>query len=400
MRRVYLSGPITGCTYKGATEWRTQVRLELEDAGYMVLDPLRGKCVHPETRLLTGTFQWIHAKDVAPGTDLIGFDAQTPGRSNRRLRRSTVIQSERVYLPTTIIQLSNGTELISASDHPWLVDSPNGHHRRWILAKNLQPGMLMPRFFQPWEPPTALTAWLGGFLDGEGCLAQGPCLFVSASQLPGVVWDRATEILRQMRISFRVASKISSSGNEVLSFAVRGKIGEQARLIASTGSNRLLHKLMDWYEGHTPRAIERPRVVRRINVSPSPLQAIQTTTETYFAEGYGAHNSFLSSQTRIAQEADARDNPRISDKALVMRDRSDVHASDVILVNLLGSRIVSIGTMFELAWANLLHKLIVIVVDPENVHAKHPFVRESGVLFSDLESAVDYVKSCHVREGA
>ena len=110
--------------------------------------------------------------------------------------------------------------------------------------------------------------------------------------------------------------------------------------------------------------------------------------------------SFLSSQTRIAQEANTTDNPRISDKALVMRDRSDVNATDIMLVNLLGSRIVSIGTMFELAWANLLHKLTVIVVEPDNIHARHPFVRESGVMFSDLESAVDYVKSCHVREGA
>jgi nucleoside 2-deoxyribosyltransferase len=111
--------------------------------------------------------------------------------------------------------------------------------------------------------------------------------------------------------------------------------------------------------------------------------------------------SFLSNQRRISDEAGASAiNPRISDKALVMRDRSDVNATDIMLVNLLGSRIVSIGTMFELAWANLLHKLTVIVVEPENIHAKHPFVRESGVIFSDLEAAVDYVKSCHVREGA
>lgn len=111
--------------------------------------------------------------------------------------------------------------------------------------------------------------------------------------------------------------------------------------------------------------------------------------------------SFLSNQTRISDEAGAGDkNPRISDKALVMRDRADVAAADIVLVNLLGARIVSIGTMFELAWANLLHKLTVIVVEPDNVHARHPFVRESGVVFTDLDAAVDYVKSCHVREGA
>ncbi len=40
---VYLAGPITGCTYEGAADWREQVKEALKDKPVTALNPLRGK---------------------------------------------------------------------------------------------------------------------------------------------------------------------------------------------------------------------------------------------------------------------------------------------------------------------------------------------------------------------
>jgi len=41
--QVYLSGPITGCSYRGATDWRTALTETLHLSGHRVLNPMRGK---------------------------------------------------------------------------------------------------------------------------------------------------------------------------------------------------------------------------------------------------------------------------------------------------------------------------------------------------------------------
>lgn len=106
--------------------------------------------------------------------------------------------------------------------------------------------------------------------------------------------------------------------------------------------------------------------------------------------------SFLSNQKKIEREVyEADHNPVLSDKALVNRDHADVVNADIVLVYLTGATTVSIGTMFELAWALHLRKIVVIVVEQGSVH-DHPFVREAGVIFPTLAAALDYIESCAV----
>ena len=59
----------------------------------------------------------------------------------------------------------------------------------------------------------------------------------------------------------------------------------------------------------------------------------------------------------------------------VLRDMIDVKRCDVVLMNLLGAKQVTIGTMIELGWASALGKPIVLVMEPNsNIH-EHGFVR-------------------------
>lgn len=76
------------------------------------------------------------------------------------------------------------------------------------------------------------------------------------------------------------------------------------------------------------------------------------------------------------------------DRYIYERDRRDVENCDVIFVRLDGARTVSIGTVSEIAWAKLLRKLIVIVMEPGNPH-EHTFILQSTpFIYPTLEEAV------------
>jgi nucleoside 2-deoxyribosyltransferase len=87
-----------------------------------------------------------------------------------------------------------------------------------------------------------------------------------------------------------------------------------------------------------------------------------------------------------------KDNPLTTNHAIFERDRWMVTQSDIIYANLIGAtEKVSIGSMFELAWASLLGKYVVLVMDKESIH-RHAFVMEAAdVIFESEQVAEDYL---------
>ena len=60
------------------------------------------------------------------------------------------------------------------------------------------------------------------------------------------------------------------------------------------------------------------------------------------------------------------------------RDFNDLKQSDVLLINLLGTTSPSLGTAMELAWAYILKKpTVVIMEDTGNPHDNHPMIHET-----------------------
>lgn len=82
-------------------------------------------------------------------------------------------------------------------------------------------------------------------------------------------------------------------------------------------------------------------------------------------------------------------------KAVTARDYSDVTHSDIIIVNLLGAKKVSIGTMFEVAWAWQNHIPVVLVIEPEekNVHTHSMLLEMCGYRTDNLEDAITIVSA-------
>jgi nucleoside 2-deoxyribosyltransferase len=70
-------------------------------------------------------------------------------------------------------------------------------------------------------------------------------------------------------------------------------------------------------------------------------------------------------------------NPIASSKGITRRDMNDTTRSTCLLVNLLKTEKVSIGTVMELAWAYREQIPVVLVMDEKNVH-NHAMVQETA----------------------
>ena len=83
--------------------------------------------------------------------------------------------------------------------------------------------------------------------------------------------------------------------------------------------------------------------------------------------------------------------PVSTNHAIFERDQWMVSNTDIVFADLsnAGERI-SIGTMMELAWASMLGKHTIVVMQKDNIH-QHAFVIEAAdIIFETVEEAVAY----------
>lgn len=95
----------------------------------------------------------------------------------------------------------------------------------------------------------------------------------------------------------------------------------------------------------------------------------------------------------VNAENAAYENPLAKARGIMTRDRNDATRCDVLLVNLLGAKTVSIGTVMEVAWADANRIPIVIAMEPDNVH-QHCMINEAaGYVVTSLDEAIHIVKA-------
>ncbi len=101
---------------------------------------------------------------------------------------------------------------------------------------------------------------------------------------------------------------------------------------------------------------------------------------------------YLRNETDLAANG-YPDKPLSTGKAIVGRDRNDVKTSAVVLMNMLGAKIVSTGTVLELGWADVYETPVVLVMEPTgNVH-EHAMVRELAAFHTgDLNTGIDIAR--------
>lgn len=83
-----------------------------------------------------------------------------------------------------------------------------------------------------------------------------------------------------------------------------------------------------------------------------------------------------------------------SNRGTITRDRWDATRCDMLLVNFLGAKVVSIGTIMEIAWADSKRIPIVCAIEEEGNPHEHGMLMEClGYRVPDLDMAIELVKS-------
>ena len=265
-------------------------------------------CPTPEQRVLTAELEWKPAGDLRVGEPLVGFDENpfelgSCNKRRRRFRPSAVTALVPVRRRVIRLELSDGSTIRSAKEHPWLVATKMSRNQKWLTAQEIAMDTkegrkrYMHKFVSPWGFFESQEAgWLAGIFDGEGSFSikdrKGSQL--SIGQLPGFVLERIVRDLTDF--GFKYGTSLGGTNHDVSNFQIKGGWRESLRLLGSVRPIRLLEGFKAALaEGNFNKQLdgedEPLQVVRAYTEKYSECTGIETSTHTYLCEGFGAHNS-------------------------------------------------------------------------------------------------------------
>lgn len=110
--------------------------------------------------------------------------------------------------------------------------------------------------------------------------------------------------------------------------------------------------------------------------------------------------TYLEQEASIAQDSSQMELTKevykvmSSERGITTRDYNDVRRADLIVVNLLGAKKVSVGTVMEIAWAKAFSIPVVLVMEKSGNPHDHPMVRDSvGFRVETLKEAL-FITEC------
>ena len=254
-------------------------------------------CVDPSTLVLTDDLRWVPAGDLKVGDGLMAFGEKQGTRLvPRRWERGEVISTGIKTLDRFEIKLASGHTLIATPNHRWLSKWGQSRDDKWVRTDTLRPGHHLNRYVKPWPQVESYdVGWLSAFFDGEGSLTlrsgkRNPTVsHIVVSQLPGIVMDKAIEITE--RLGFQSRLSMQASGVEHLN--IQGGLPEHLRFLGQVRPIRLLAKFLEAKVLGRLMTTEYDEVVSVQPIEPGPMVTLQSSTETYIADGYGAHNTYI-----------------------------------------------------------------------------------------------------------
>lgn len=290
-----------------------------------------GACLDPDTRILTADLRWRRMADMRPGDQIVAVDEEPspPGKGGRRLlQRATVEAVWPVREEAIRIGLADGREMLASLDHRLLArrrcrsdgelihvpavvrsngvtvpaytkksrasENPGYRDWAWTHAAELKVGDKLRHIIEPWEElgGSFTEGWLGGIIDGEGCLrarreAGGTELVIV--QRVGPVLDRIEQSLRWAGL--KTATEIKKNPHGTFVAHVRAtRLGEIMRIVGRCRPVRFVDS--DWWERRKmPNRDAEAEIVSIEPAGPRELIDLQTSTGTYIAEGLVSHNS-------------------------------------------------------------------------------------------------------------
>ena len=251
-------------------------------------------CLTPDTKVLTGDLRYVEIGSVQVGDVLVGFDEETQTKgAHRKIRETTVIKAERILRPTYEIALSDGTVVKASDGHLWLV-STAGRRTVWKRTDELTSTDRIFKIFDTWKHiEDYRTGYLSAAFDGEGHFSRQAML--GFSQRENVMLGKVRKFLDELGFKYWERHE-TGTNNDVTVLHIAGGRAGMSRFLGQIRPERLLQKVDLNSFGSIGRHdfvgqdFEHPLVLSVTSVGEQEVVALETTTQTFIAEGLASHN--------------------------------------------------------------------------------------------------------------
>ena len=260
-------------------------------------------CMSPSTLVLTQDLNWVKLGSLKVGDRIIGLDEQYED-AGRHLRPSEVLAAEPVRLPSYKIKTEKG-EMIVSSVHPILARKIRKSYKKigqgfnWVEAQNLTSEYEIAFATDPWYGGIYNAndqLWMGGILDGEGCLSAPKATptrkyntVLSVGQNQGPVFDRIGKILDDTDIKYTIHKNQNSNCYQ---YRMTTK-WDSMKALRAFPTTRLWPKRDTVWEGAKiyGKYSNAVRVQSIEFIGEADLIALETSTKTFIGDGFYQHNS-------------------------------------------------------------------------------------------------------------
>lgn len=281
-------------------------------------------CLAPSTRVLKSDLTWVPIETLKQGDELIGFSAAKPGDvwTENYFESSIVRRTKSLRQPCYRIKTTEG-EIIASDEHLWVGRLQNkGRNQRWVggqayRAKNwvrtdeLRAGDILTFTSRPWiEDYTSWSAgYLAGLYDGEGWIGRNKLGF---AQNPGTVLEIARQLVTAHKFKWHVTNRTQQE--KIVRTEIKGGLWECLRFIGTIQPRRQRDRAESLWKGRRLRGKGNgARVISVECIGVRDVIALQTSTETFIAEGFLSHNcSFYAGSVETAWKSVVRDYPNVT----------------------------------------------------------------------------------------
>lgn len=294
----------------------------------------RFSCVAADTPILCADLIWRKAGDLKVGDELIGCDEESLDAEGRRFQRAVVTDYELDNEALLVVSTIHGAVRCTPT-HPWLVRYTGSRRPgtavgqkvgvwHWVEAQFLQPGDLVMHALTPWEVDRSWEAgWLAGLFDGEGCLSVRKTKSAELSVSQNVARPGASSLMvlsqRESDTATRIGRSLKERFGDLFHVYTRNTDSRQHQphmhftvckrpdiltVLGTVRPPRLLAKADQVWEDRKLGTHGCAVTVASIEDAGIGLIArMATSTKTYIANGFAAHNSVNEFRNTLADQA-------------------------------------------------------------------------------------------------
>lgn len=285
-------------------------------------------CLTPDMRVLTKDLRWIPLGDIQVGNELVGFDEEPFDHVTRRYRVATVLSNERAVRDVYEVELENGDIIKTTAEHKWLVARRAAGYgwastdSLWVNGKNLR-GLkktgphtskvcsVACKVFEVVEQDMSNDAgWLAGMLDADGHICQqnihdkdgtiryGFRVGIAQSETYPQICERIIDLMdyftKNKPCTQRMDRKIGEDNRGIISrvktyqYLVTGSNVEKIQFLQRLRPMKISKVNINKLGALRCRYNSKVKEIRY--AGKQEIVMLETSTHTYFAEGYAMHN--------------------------------------------------------------------------------------------------------------